>query len=208
MLEAMQAAGLVLYFQPTKIDFLGNGVRRVTWAGPRGDFDGLFTLSQVDIETYFKWIECGQFSAVFRDGSLVQISYDFDANSIVGHRLLYWPCPFRAESELSSGEPLADVLRDVSHKQTARCVSPVRFDYDPDRAGYLHPAAHLTLNNDECRVPMTRPLSLDDFLGFILRHFYSFDRAVSGLLVRRKGSRLAINMDDAFSEDIHIAVGS
>jgi len=54
-----------------------------------------------------------------------------------------------------------------------RLRSPIRFDYDPRRAGADHPASHVTLAGDECRCPVFGPLSIGHFVRFIFRYFYS-----------------------------------
>jgi hypothetical protein len=71
-------------------------------------------------------------------------------------------------------EPILDVislLREQGEK-FLRLRAPVRFDYDPNSATLVHPAAHLTFNHHECRMPVKGPLSLGHFVDFIFRNFY------------------------------------
>lgn len=54
-----------------------------------------------------------------------------------------------------------------------RLRTPVRFDFDPDAAAERHPASHLSLNDQDCRIPVRGPMSLGHFIEFVFRHFYS-----------------------------------
>ena len=50
----------------------------------------------------------------------------------------------------------------------------IRVDYDEDNhIDVIHPITHMTLSNyDECRIPMMGPISLYNFIDFILNFFY------------------------------------
>lgn len=53
---------------------------------------------------------------------------------------------------------------------------PIRFDYDAGDAARQEPAhskSHLTLGRyQNCRIPVTAPLTAEHFMDFILRNFY------------------------------------
>ena len=59
--------------------------------------------------------------AILFDGSLIQISYDFDYSELVGHRLLYFPCPFDLDPELLQTLPLVDVIDFYRDGEAANC---------------------------------------------------------------------------------------
>ena len=110
------------------------------------------------------------------DGALVSLRYRFRNRVICEHSLSYFPSPdlehFQNEPELYlEDEIYADVI--------ARNIVPfpVRFDFSDDAAKFVdvhHPYSHLTLGQYEnCRIPVSSPLSPLAFGGFILRNFYN-----------------------------------
>lgn len=109
------------------------------------------------------------------DGALIQISYTFKKNTILKHRLAFYPSPylatFQEEPELYLNEVLyADIMR------KAIVAFPVRFDFDSsDKIHKVidHPKSHLTLGEYEnCRIPVSSPLTPAQFISFIIRNFY------------------------------------
>ncbi|WP_251766911.1 DUF2290 domain-containing protein [Shewanella indica] len=117
------------------------------------------------------------------DGGLLSFQYQFFDNGthIRKHRLAYFPssslpvydeCPELYEND--------DLYLDLLSTNVVRF--PIRFDFDSDPAScrnILHPASHLTLGQFEnCRIPVSMPVSPRKFILFILRNFYfkSFQR--------------------------------
>ena len=104
------------------------------------------------LEQYMNWTAAGDYSAVLLDGSLLQVTYDVSGGRVSGHRLAYIPCPYDLDRELlAAGYPIADVL-ELHRDDTPALRSPVRFDFDPERAKKNHSAAHLTINGIDCRI--------------------------------------------------------
>ena len=110
------------------------------------------------------------------DGALVSLRYRFRARAIYEHSLAYFPSPdlehFQNDPELYLGDEIfADII--------ARNIVPfpVRFDFSADAKKFVeihHPYSHLTLGQYEnCRIPVSSPLSPLGFGGFILRNFYN-----------------------------------
>jgi hypothetical protein len=117
------------------------------------------------------------YSYLLMDGAVVQVLMTFDRGSIAWHRLHYFPSPFRISEDLLADfdggllEFIDEVLQDdLAPNIVSR--SPFRFDFDPENAGPLHPASHLTINEESCRIPARAPLSFDTFMKFILENFY------------------------------------
>lgn len=108
------------------------------------------------------------------DGGMLVFQYSFEGNGALSqHRLAYFPSP----TLLSADEAPALYERDELYGDiTARRLVrfPIRFDYVPDQQRELmHPASHLTLGQYEnCRIPVSGPLSPHSFGLFILRNFY------------------------------------
>jgi hypothetical protein len=110
------------------------------------------------------------------DGALVSLRYRFRSRAICEHSLSYFPSPtlehFQNEPEIYlEDEIYADVIgRNI-------VPFPVRFDFSNDSTRFVdvhHPYSHLTLGQYEnCRIPVSSPLSPLDFGSFILRNFYN-----------------------------------
>jgi hypothetical protein len=90
---------------------------------------------------------------------------------------VYYPCPFSIDTslleEFEGG--LSDLIREVYMEDLERSValrSPIRFDYAPESAADFHPASHITINEQTCRIPVRSPMRFDQFMRFILENFY------------------------------------
>lgn len=177
-LDALLSTRLAVDCQNPIVTLGANGFSRISWPANAGtEDDGLFYEDFNVVKTYFGWLSSRQYSAVLFDGSLLQITFDLRGNRLVGHRLAYIPCPFdiaEEDRQLLHVEPILDVigLYRQNGDDCFRLRTPVRFDYDPHAATSEHPASHMTLNGHECRIPLSGPLTLDQFLEFVFRHFY------------------------------------
>jgi hypothetical protein len=70
---------------------------------------------------------------------------------------------------------LVDYIDLLTHEDLIsrmRFDGPVRVDFDGDSARPGHPAAHLTISRDSCRVPLFGPLSVGHFVRFVFGNFY------------------------------------
>jgi hypothetical protein len=112
----------------------------------------------------------------FPDGALVQMQYVFEGRELQQHRLAFFPSPHLEEFQ---NHPEVYLEEDIYADVVGRNVVPfpIRFDFD-SRDGVWreldHPKSHLTLGQYEnCRIPVTSPLSPVVFLDFVLRNFYN-----------------------------------
>lgn len=148
----------------------------IMWA--RDDNDASLILDDpARISDYIALLDRREYSFLMRDGAIVQVSYTFDKNSIERHRLLYHPCPFSIDQEMLEGGDLSlsDLIREVymqDLEQSVALASPIRFDYAPDAAADFHPASHVTINRQTCRIPVRSPMRFDHFVRFVLENFY------------------------------------
>jgi hypothetical protein len=110
------------------------------------------------------------------DGALISLSYDFENDRIIRHRLSFFPAPhlgiFQNTPDLYLEDELYADIVDVRIFPV-----PIRFDYD-DREGVAipieHPISHLTLGQYEfCRIPVLSALTPHQFILFIIRNFYT-----------------------------------
>jgi hypothetical protein len=113
------------------------------------------------------------------DGSLIQMKYGFNRNTLTKHTLSYLPNPniegfkdeFNYDERFFSSTKL---FTDMIDRKIV--VFPMRFDYSEVFTDCEHPRTHATFGNYEaCRIPMYSPISPNRFILFILRSFY-FDK--------------------------------
>lgn len=109
------------------------------------------------------------------DGGLIQMMYAFQSGVLVLHRLAFFSSPRLDEFQNNPEIYLDDeIYADVVAQNIV--AFPIRFDYDARddaRQELAHPKSHLTLGQyQNCRIPVTAPLTPKHFLDFILRNFY------------------------------------
>ncbi len=169
-LDLLFEAEIALYTTPVVIEHRHRRGQRITWGNSSSNGE-LFRGDFATVAEYKAWLEDGVFSALLFDGALLQLSFDLKGETIVGHRLAYYPCPYNLDLDLARSEPLLDVI-DLYANEMPRLRTPLRFDYDPDASKPGHPASHLTLSSHDCRWAIRGPLSLGHFIQFVFRHFY------------------------------------
>ena len=127
-------------------------------------------------EIYDMLHESKSYTCKLIDGALVQLMYEFKDNILLRHRLAFFSSPylssFQNEPELYRDEA---IYSDVLFKSIV--AFPIRFDYDSRQErcnDCSHPASHLTLGQYEnCRIPVSSPVTPHQFFDFILRNFYN-----------------------------------
>jgi hypothetical protein len=119
----------------------------------------------------------GAFHSKLVDGSMLTMQYQFCVTEgtakLRKHRLCFFPSP-----ELPSYDSCPMLYEaDNMFLDIVKCNMvrfPIRFDYDPDnKVDIYHPSSHLSLGQYEnCRIPVTMPVSPAKFALFIVRNFY------------------------------------
>lgn len=183
----------------------GTSPVRVSW--PSGGSTSVFNGNGALLDEYCAFVRERLYSAVLLDGSLLQLSYEINRNTVVRHRLCYVPSPFEFDEDLLREEPIVDVVE--YYRQQAptalRPRSPVRFDYDADAERANHPASHLTMLDPNCRWAVSSPLCLGLFVRWVFRHFYSDFYGVHPFLrwpIRNLGTKCIRTADE---HELHIA---
>jgi hypothetical protein len=175
LLDLLLEAQVAIYANPVvKRDHRG-GMTRVTWGDPGGrNSNELFRGDFATLDEYHDWFRAEAYSAVLYDGSILQMSYDFQGDEFAGHRLAYYPCPFDMDEELLRIDPMLDVIELYRENEmpSVRLRSPLRFDCDMAAQREDHPAVHLTLLWSDCRWALVAPLSPGHFVRFLFKHFY------------------------------------
>jgi len=115
------------------------------------------------------------FNVKMMDGAILQLMYLFNEQELEKHRLTFFPSPYLEEFQNYPEIYLEDeIYADIVAKNIV--AFPLRFDYDA-REGIFkeleHPKSHLSLGQYEnCRIPVSAPVTPFQFLQFILRNFY------------------------------------
>jgi len=154
---------------------VGNSLWEVSFKGAEN-----ISLAMVDSEyevIYNELSASRSFNLKLIDGGLLQLSYRFEDDILIKHRLAYYPSPslrpFQEDPELYMREEL--YMEIVSRRIVP---FPLRFDYDLKAAkDVAHPCCHLTLGDIEgCRIPVHSPLMPRQFLEFVIRNFYQTEK--------------------------------
>lgn len=149
------------------------------------------------------------YSVKMLDGALIQMMYIFDSDTLQRHRLAFFSAPHLEEFQNNPNIYHNDeIYADVIAKNIV--PFPVRFDYDAREGHYhelVHPKSHLSLGQYEnCRIPVTAPMTPFWFIDFILRNFYDTTekRYTDGLSA--KGSLFPESIFPTERSIVHIAV--
>ncbi len=126
-------------------------------------------------ELFYEMEKARSYNLKLLDGALVQMLYRFENDQLANHRLGFFPNPDLADFQSNSEEYLDDeIYLDMIDPRIV--ISPMRFDYD-NRDSVVqnveHPMSHLTIGQyQNCRIPVSRPLTPSQFISFIIRNFY------------------------------------
>ena len=108
------------------------------------------------------------------DGALVTFQYRFLNDSLVAHRLTFFPDP---ELVSFQNEPLLYLEDEIYADILSGGVfpTPFRFDFDKNEAvcrPIEHPISHFTVGQyKNCRIPVSSALTPYQFINFVTRNF-------------------------------------
>lgn len=123
------------------------------------------------LHRYGLLLRYGEYTILFDDGALLQLTYWLRGRDVVRHRLHYQAAPVILDEDLSFDEFLELAGTDDLLKSLTAPAS-LRFDYDPAATTPEHPASHLTICGAHCRIPVSHPLSPGQFVKFVVQHYY------------------------------------
>lgn len=139
--------------------------------------DRIRSLLSVNVEyeeAYNKMLELGAYSFLLLDGAICQLSFCFDGNKLVKHRLGFFSSPhidcYQNDPDVYNQEVM---FSEVVSKNIV--PFPFRFDYDVSLVSDdTHPLSHLTLGQYKgCRIAVSAPLTPYQFMRFVLVNFYN-----------------------------------
>lgn len=171
--ENLISEGFVLETRAVREQKLGKAQR--IEIGDTGPFNPGTDVVEGSVNYYLEVLKQDRFSWLLFDASFLQVSYHRQGDKVIFHRYCYVPAPFEVDLRQESIGELADL---IEGKCTANPLNEsrramLRFEYDPAAQTSTHPAAHLHLNQPQCRIPMRSPFSVREFVFFLLKYFYS-----------------------------------
>jgi hypothetical protein len=182
LVERLIESGFVFETRPTRTSKLGRQGLMVE-VGDTSPLPGHLGLIESSAREYLEILEYNKISMMLFDASIIQISYIIKRNDVVKHRYCYIPAPCLIDlREIDPGSLVgvvdgAVVSNVLNHPRRA----VLRFEYDPAAQAANHPAAHLHVNSNECRLPLRAPLDVQDFVHFLIKYMYTgrFPNAVA-----------------------------
>jgi len=184
-------------------------VNRTEVTFPGGEHVSVALKDRSYKEIYDHLVQARAYNARMLDGALIQMMYLFGHGTLQRHRLAFFSAPHLDEFQNNPDIYLEDeVYADVVARNIV--PFPLRFDYDVRDdvcRALVHPRSHLTLGQYEnCRIPVSAPLTPVRFMDFILRNFYhtAFSKYAEGL----PRSRVAFESSISCSEErvIHVRI--
>lgn len=158
---------------PSLID-LGQGCHEISIGG-RGNIT--HALKNIPYHDIYKELNRTQtYNLRMLDGALIHMMYRFRGKQLEAHRLAFLPSPFLEEFQNNPDIYMEEeIYAEVVMKNIV--PFPLRFDFDCREGTAIeveHPKSHLTLGQyQNCRIPVSSPLTPYHFIGFILRNFYN-----------------------------------
>jgi len=135
-------------------------------------------MSNIDYaKIYNELLNKRSYTAKLIDGGLLQLMYRFEGESLIHHRLAYYPSPkLRPFQEVPDSYLHDELFLDIVSRRII--PFPLRFDFDKKFAiDVVHPMCHLTLGDTKgCRIPVSAALTPRWFIEFVLRNFYQTDK--------------------------------
>jgi hypothetical protein len=109
------------------------------------------------------------------DGALLQLRYLFERHVLAQHILGFFPSPHLEEFQNNPDIYMEEhIYADVIARNIV--PFPIRFDYSANTELHrpvIHPKSHMTLGQYEnCRIPVSAPITPYWFIAFVLRNFY------------------------------------
>jgi hypothetical protein len=141
-----------------------------------GSHDFSIALKNISYRDIYETLDANRsYNIRMVDGGLIQMLYRFKNEQLVSHRLCYFPSPdfeaFQNDPEIYIQDP---IFGDVLSKNIV--PFPVRFDFNEDINLHIeidHAKSHMTLGQyQNCRIPVSSPLTPHCFVSFILDSFY------------------------------------
>ncbi len=201
-----QQAGLVLDSRAHSAYRKPNDTLEVTWGN-----DGYVLHKEkfCSLSEYAALLENRQYSLLLSDGAIFQFSFSVRKNKIIKHRLCWYPAPIDLDSTDLELESISDkILEHMNNGDLEKFTlkSPIRFDFSDTDATDEHPAVHMHMSVESCRIPVRTPLCLQKFLKFIVENFYPELPPDSSLITQAKTFRGKDKLTEIQKRKMHINI--
>ena len=90
--------------------FRNSGVLRITCVSGRSPNAAVREDDDETVAEYRRYLLMNDYAVVLFDGSMMQISYDFQGGNLIEHRLVYVPCPFQIPRGYIEEFPLPELI--------------------------------------------------------------------------------------------------
>jgi hypothetical protein len=175
--QDLASEGLVTFFN-SQIEVAAGERTIVTYPNRTGSTTRVLPFGS--LEQYLAWLRNCEFTCLLFDHSLIRVSYECAGDAILGHNLLYWPCPVEFADHVDDWRDLTDAIEiylkspsEAGEIFTMTLRSPMRFDFDPGRDGEDHPLVHLHSQFRDTRIHVHQPMCFQAFIKMIFRTFYA-----------------------------------
>lgn len=173
----LYSLGLLFSYNSPCVDDLG-GCEQVSYPTKAAGSATAYPFGS--LEQYLEWVRQGEYTCLLFDYSLIRASYECMGNAVVGHNLLYWPCPVGFVGEVENLSDLCDGIEMCidSPRRASEIVgltmrTPMRFDFDPVREREDHPLIHLHTQFEDTRMSVQQAMGFPTFMKKVFRTFYS-----------------------------------
>lgn len=169
LIEFLYANNLCIGHFDYAINSIGGNKMEITRPNRKNESNILYD-EIVNVKNVIKeLLERKEFNILLRDRSIIQFEFICENNIIINERFIY----IRAFDNIDFIEEEYD---DFDWFDIDKGIPLIfRVDYNEIEQPN-HPRAHATLNNIECcRIPMKGPISLTEFMTFILKNFYDIE---------------------------------
>lgn len=141
---------------------------KVTWSGRCQSSKVTFSNTKSAKEIHDELLANRQFLMLFFDKSILQAEYVVSGGKIVKQRLQFIKIYDYIEQEGYNDNYFDEGLREIP------IPIFIRFDYDPqNHVDLKHSKSHLSISNhNNCRIPVSRNITLKQFVSFILKEVY------------------------------------
>lgn len=189
------------------MESVGNGISNISFPGSKHVSIALKDRSYSEI--YEQMVDAQAYNVKMLDGALIQMMYMFSNEEVKRHRLAFFPAPHLEEFQ---NNPEIYLMDEVYADVVARNIVPVpvRFDFDAagnDDVSLTHPLSHLTLGQyQNCRIPVSAPVTPLRFVEFILRNFYHRAFALHSLAFPTTHDAFAVSIRPRERRHLHVVV--
>ena len=176
-LQMLQREKFVLYYNDPNIRYNNSDdTYTISWnnhKSGRSVSSGCF----LRIGQYLQIVKDNAYFALLSDYSIIRGSFTYDnKGNLLCENLLWWPCPVNVDrdavEELGVADAVELILYENKIASQLRMRTPIRIDFDYSNDTSEHPAAHMHMQHENCRINTIEPICFNKFIRYITKCFY------------------------------------